>query len=173
MHSEYKTLTGYTKVKWSEIAQVKSLKSLSRVQLFGTPWDCSLPGSSVHGIFQARVLEWVAMSFSRGSSRPRDWTWVSCTAGRRFTISATREGPTGYLPMAKVSSERGFPFPCLYSGLLMSKSSKFYRGSIYQSFPCIVLFVSTWRNPYLPPRSQRNTGFFILKSYCFTFHTLT
>ena len=36
--------------------------------------DCSLPGSSVHGIFQARVLEWVAISFSRGSSRPRDWT---------------------------------------------------------------------------------------------------
>ena len=42
------------------------------------PMDCNLPGSSVHGIFQARVLEWVAISFSRGSSRPRDWTWVSC-----------------------------------------------------------------------------------------------
>ena len=47
--------------------------------------DCSLPGSSVHGIFQARILQWVAISFSRGSSRPRDWTWVSCTAGRLFT----------------------------------------------------------------------------------------
>ena len=46
--------------------------------------DCSLPGSSVHGIFQARVLEWVAISFSRGSSWPRDRTWVSCIAGRRF-----------------------------------------------------------------------------------------
>ena len=53
------------------------------------PMDCSLPGSSVHGIFQARVLEWVAISFSRGSSWPRDWTWVSCIAGRRFTIWAT------------------------------------------------------------------------------------
>ena len=42
------------------------------------PMDCSLPGSSVHGIFQARVLEWVAIAFSRGSSRPRDWTQVSC-----------------------------------------------------------------------------------------------
>ena len=40
--------------------------------------DCSLPGSSVHGIFQARILEWVAISSSRGSSWPRDWTWVSC-----------------------------------------------------------------------------------------------
>ena len=50
------------------------------------PLDCSLPGSSVHGIFQARVLEWVAISFSRGSSQPRDWTRVSCIAGRYFTI---------------------------------------------------------------------------------------
>ena len=42
------------------------------------PVDCSLPGSSVHGIFQARVLEWIAISFSRGSSWPRDRTHVSC-----------------------------------------------------------------------------------------------
>ena len=52
----------------------------------GDPMDCSLPGSSVHGIFQARVLEWVAISFSRGSSRPRDRTQVSRIVGRRFTI---------------------------------------------------------------------------------------
>ena len=57
------------------------------------PVDCSLPGSSVHGIFQARILEWVAISFSRGSSWPRDWTWVSHTVGRLFTIWATREDP--------------------------------------------------------------------------------
>ena len=50
------------------------------------PMDCSLPGSSVHRIFQARVLEWVASSFSRASSQPRDRTQVSCTAGRCFTI---------------------------------------------------------------------------------------
>ena len=53
--------------------------------------DCILPGSSVHGIFQARVLEWVAISFSRGSSRPRYQTQISYTSGRRFTIWATRE----------------------------------------------------------------------------------
>ncbi|XP_059738677.1 protein FAM25A isoform X1 [Bos taurus] len=46
--------------------------------------DCSLSGSSVHGIFQARVLEWIAISFSRGSSRPRNRTLVSRIAGRRF-----------------------------------------------------------------------------------------
>ena len=46
------------------------------------PLDCSLPGSSVHGILQARILEWVAISFSRGSSGPRDGTWISCIVGR-------------------------------------------------------------------------------------------
>ena len=55
------------------------------------PVDCSPPGSSVHGILQARVLEWVAISFSRGSSRPRNWTWVSRIEGRRFALWATRE----------------------------------------------------------------------------------
>ena len=50
------------------------------------PIDCSPPGSSAHGIFQARVLEWVAISFSRGSSQPRVRTRVSCTAGRCFTV---------------------------------------------------------------------------------------
>ena len=69
--------------KWSEVAQ--SCPALC------DPMDCSPPGSSIHGIFQARVLEWVAISFSRGSSWPRDRTWVSSTAGRRFTIWASRE----------------------------------------------------------------------------------
>ena len=55
------------------------------------PMDCSLPGSSVHGILQARILEWVAISFSRGSSKPRDQTQVSCIAGRCFILWATRE----------------------------------------------------------------------------------
>ena len=49
------------------------------------PMDCSRPGFSVHGIFQARVLEWAAISFSRGSSHPRDRTQVSLIAGRFFT----------------------------------------------------------------------------------------
>ena len=55
------------------------------------PKDCSPPGSSVHGVLQARTLEWVAISCSRGSSQPRDQTQVSGTAGRLFTIWATRE----------------------------------------------------------------------------------
>ena len=52
--------------------------------------DWSLPGSLVHGILQARTLEWVAISFSKGSSWPRDWTLVSCIPGRFFIIWTTR-----------------------------------------------------------------------------------
>ena len=55
--------------------------------------DCGLPGSSVRGILQARTPEWVVISASRGSSKPRDGTRVSCTAGRFFTMWATREAP--------------------------------------------------------------------------------
>ena len=58
------------------------------------PIGCSLPGSSVHGIFQAIVLEWVAISFSRESSQPRARTWVSRIVDRRFTVWATREVQT-------------------------------------------------------------------------------
>ena len=52
------------------------------------PMDCSPPGFSDHGILQARVLEWVAIPFSRGYSWPRDRTWVSSIAGRFFTVWA-------------------------------------------------------------------------------------
>ena len=55
------------------------------------PMDCSPPGSSVHGILQARILERVAISFSRGCSRPKGWTQVFIIAGRFFTIWATQE----------------------------------------------------------------------------------
>ena len=64
------------------------------VQSCLTLWDpvkCSPPDSSVHGILQARVLELLAISFSRGHSRPRYQTWVSCIAARFFTIWATQE----------------------------------------------------------------------------------
>ena len=62
--------------------------------------DCSRPGFSIHGIFQARVLEYVAISFSRGSSQPRDQTRVSCIAGRFFAIWVTGEAQIcfQYLP---------------------------------------------------------------------------
>ena len=60
------------------------------------PRDYSPPGSSVHGIFQARILEWVAISFSRGSSQTGDWTQVSRIAGRCFNLWASREVVTSH-----------------------------------------------------------------------------
>ena len=57
------------------------------------PMDRSPPGSSVSGILQARILEWVAIPFSRGSSQPRGWIHISCTVGGFFTVWATREAP--------------------------------------------------------------------------------
>ena len=73
---------------WSEVAQ--SCPTL------WDPVDCSPPGSSIHGILQARILEWVAISFSRGSSQPRDRIQVSCIASRRFNLWATREALYSY-----------------------------------------------------------------------------
>ena len=58
---------------------------------FCDPMDCSPPGSSVHRILQARILAWVAIPFSRGSSQPRDWTQVSGIVGRLFTLWAPKE----------------------------------------------------------------------------------
>ena len=71
----------------------------------------SLPGSSVHGIFLARIQEWVTISLSRGSSWPRDWTWVSCIAGRLFTIWATREASYNVLHCFSYYSGDSFGWP--------------------------------------------------------------
>ena len=60
--------------------------------------DCSLPRSCVHGILQARMLEWAAIPFSWRSSWPRDQNWVSLTAGRFFTFWDTREAPGWWVP---------------------------------------------------------------------------
>ena len=68
----------------------------------GDPMDCSLPGSSVHGILWARILEWVAISFSRGSSWPRDRNQMCCTAGRVFTEWATRQAQVSYFTQSSV-----------------------------------------------------------------------
>ena len=70
--------------------------------------NCSLPGSSVHGIFQARIREWVAISFSRGSSRPRDQNRVSCIVCRFFTIRVTRKPTkrTNFYQKQAFNSER-------------------------------------------------------------------
>jgi len=93
--------------EWSEVAQ--SCPTLC------DPIDCSLPGSSIHGIFQARILEWVAISFSRRSSQPRDWTWVSHTVGRCFTIWANLKSRDITLP-TKVCLLKSMVFPVIMYG---------------------------------------------------------
>ena len=101
---------------WSNMRNRKSLKvmdvcegnscwwwfSRSVVSNFCDPMDCSLPGSSAHGIFQARLLEWVAISFSRGSFWPRNWTCGSCIAciASRFFTAELLEKPYLLLGLA-------------------------------------------------------------------------
>jgi len=72
-------------IQQNYISRIKVL--VSHVQTLCDPMDCSLPGSSVYEILQARILEWITISFSRGSSLPRDQTWVSSIAGRFFTTA--------------------------------------------------------------------------------------
>ena len=69
----------------------ESVKFISCVRLFVIHGLYSLPGSSVHGILQARILEWVAIPLSRGSFQPRDRAWVSCIAGR-FLYHLSHQG---------------------------------------------------------------------------------
>ena len=81
-------------------------QSLRCVQFFATPWTVAHEAPLSMGLLQARILEWVVILSSRGSSQPRDRTQVSCTAGRFFTVRATREAlshayqsPTGFTPL--------------------------------------------------------------------------
>ena len=75
--------------------------------------DCNPPGSSVHGVLQARILEWVTIPFSRGPSQPRDWAWLSCIAGRFFTIWANREALTPFRPLPPSFREEKSSLPSL------------------------------------------------------------
>ena len=100
--------------------------------------NCSLPGSSVLGILQARILEWVAMFFSRGLSQSRNWNFVSCLASGFFTT----EPP--FLWYSKVNWETGFDIWVLYilgilmpyqvCGLLISSVSCLFFLSFFSFF---------------------------------------
>ena len=80
-------------LSWSEVKVAQSCPALC------DPMDCNPPSFSIHGIHQTRLLEWVTISFSGGSSQPRDRTWVFCTAGKFFAVWVTREAQyfEGYL----------------------------------------------------------------------------
>ena len=79
------------------------------------PIDCSPPDSSICGIFQAGVLEWVASSFSRGSSQPRDWTWVSCIC-RQMLYRLSHQGSPQLFSTEKIKIE---DFPNMFYGKVL------------------------------------------------------
>ena len=139
------------------------------------PMDCSLSGPSLHGIFQAKVLEWIAISFSRGSCWPRNWTWLSRVAGRWFTIWATRDPPGSMAAAAAAakslqscptlcdprdSSPPGFPVP----GILQARTlvcvaisfSNAWKWKVkVKSLSRVRLLATPWTAAYQAPPSMR------------------
>ena len=119
--------------------------------------NSSLPGSSVHGIFQARILKWVAISFSRRSSPPRDQTWVSCIASRFFTNWSTWEALTYSYFLIKI---------CLVASLL-------YFVMIIMSYVlfivpvCDIFYVVIWFFALLFKKLYLGKVFLLCFSGCF------
>ena len=88
---DYKTPGKYYNDEILSLVSCMTAWSLQLCLTFCKPRDCSRPGSSVHRILQARIMEWIAISFSRGSSQPRDQT---CIAGRFFTHLSHQGSPS-------------------------------------------------------------------------------
>ena len=118
------------------------------------PMDYSPPGFSVPGIFQARILEWVAIPFSRGPSCPRDQTQVSCIAGGFFTVRAPREAlfspqllliwayqvacgtmPLSFLGTLAVQSKLSYPRPGLLKDTALASSGAWQQYKFSSSSP--------------------------------------
>ena len=83
------------------------------------PTDCSPPDFSVNEILQARILEWIAIPFSRGTSQPRDWTLVSYIAGRFFTFWATGKSVPVRMAIIKMSTSHKCCRGCGEKGMLL------------------------------------------------------
>ena len=125
----------------------------SHIWLFETPWDSSPPGFSAPGYFPGKNLELVAMPFSRGSSRPRDWTQVSLIAGRFFTIWAMREDPR-ILEWAVCLFSRGPSWPrnwTMHCRWILYQLS--YKGSPYSYITNICNISITPQFPHVPLKS--------------------
>ena len=107
------------------------------------PMDCSLPGSSVHGILQTRIPEWEDYPFSKGSSWPRNQTGVSCITGRFFTSWATREEVIYICQRYSLTSSH----PCL---LPISKFKVHHNGLIYVyiiKYICTYIYIFLIHSP--------------------------
>ena len=105
-------------------------QSLSHVQLFATPWTAALPGSSVHGIFQARILEWVAISSSRESSQLRDPTHICCISciGRQVLYHCTTWEALGCMVLMCILQIRKLRWEGERTGLASSHSESNRQG---------------------------------------------
>ena len=116
--------------KWSEVKVAQLCPTL-----------CDSMDYTVHGILQVRILEWVAIPFSRGSCQPRDWTWVSCTAGKFFTIWTIKEAPTVHVKV-KMLVAQGRPALCdpMDCKLLGSSVHEILQARIVERFA--ILFSS-------------------------------
>ena len=109
------------------------------------PTDCSPPGSSVHGILQARIPEWVAIPFSKGSSQPRDQSWASHIAGKFFTVGATKEAKLTQIHLFKLLTlDSSYPVP----PLVHSKDSwtQWFKLWVTQ---LVLQNCSVWENPHI------------------------
>ena len=114
------------------------------------PMDSCPPGSSVHGISQARILEWLAISYFRGSFQPRDQTQVSCIAGRFFTIQVTRESSKVIILIIALLRYNSHTIQLIYQQysiqwiLVCSQNSAPFIIVVAQSLSCVQLFVTPW-----------------------------
>ena len=131
-----------------ELEAVKSLsmKVAQSCLTLCDPMDYSPPGFSLHGILQARILEWVAIPFSRRSSQPREKTRVSCIAGIFFTIWTTREAQD-ILAWVAYSFSRGSSQPRSWTRV------SWIAGGFFTSWVTrekVFLFSVLWSNPRQP-----------------------
>ena len=133
------------------------------------PWAAALPGSSVHGIFQARILEWGAILFLRRSSRRRDRTQVSCTAGRYLTVWAAKEYLFIWLHRALVADPGSFFPPPNFNLLFCTGVQPINNVAVVsgeqQRDPAICIDIPILPQSPLPARPPRNIK---QSSMCYT-----
>ena len=112
--------------------------------------DCSLPDSVIHGIFQARILEWVVIPFSRGSSWSKNRTQVSWIAGRLFTIWATREALVWlmYCKRLLLWKEKRHYFICTGTLFLRTLTCGHYEGNAQEKDTIFMCVCVNWLSEY-------------------------
>ena len=148
---------------WSDLSVACLWPTHASSVLSDSLWACSPPGSSVSAIFQVRILEWVAISYSRVSSWPRDWTYVSCVsciAGRFFTRWAIREA----LVVCCVSLILQSSWPFMISSDIPSISFSF----LFLGFPLFDIIPQTWN-----VLSFLSSLYFLLDNFCYLTSKLT